>query len=185
MTRPCRLPPTRYRRHPAPEPSRDDLDDRGGCSARRSICRSSLHRTAHSLGDVQVFFRAAWAVWTGYPLYQVIDHHGWSYHYPPIFAILMGPFADPLPGYPALPWALPFARFGRRLLCALDRRHAACRACLGKGARRPCRHRAPQEARAAGGRCGSHRCCCSHPISGPRSRAASRPRSSSCSPASS
>ena len=68
-----------------------------------------LHRTAHNLGDVQVFFRAAWAVWTGYPLYQVVDNHGWSYHYPPTFAILMGPFADPLPGYPALPWALPFA----------------------------------------------------------------------------
>ena len=68
-----------------------------------------LHRTAHNLGDVQVFFRAAWAVWTGYPLYQVVDDHGWSYHYPPTFAILMGPFADPLPGYPALPWALPFA----------------------------------------------------------------------------
>jgi hypothetical protein len=68
-----------------------------------------LHRTANGLGDVQVFFRAAWAVWTGYPLYQVVDNHGWSYHYPPTFAILMGPFADPLPGYPAVPWALPFA----------------------------------------------------------------------------
>ena len=55
-----------------------------------------LHRTAHNLGDVQVFFRAAWAVWTGYPLYQVVDNHGWSYHYPPTFAILMGPFADPV-----------------------------------------------------------------------------------------
>ena len=39
-----------------------------------------LHRTANNLGDVQVFFRAAWAVWTGYPLYQVVDDHGWSYH---------------------------------------------------------------------------------------------------------
>ena len=68
-----------------------------------------LHRTANNLGDVQVFFRAAWAVWTGYPLYQVVDNHGWSYHYPPTFAILMGPFADPLPGYPGLPWALPFS----------------------------------------------------------------------------
>jgi hypothetical protein len=68
-----------------------------------------LHRTANNLGDVQVFFRAAWAVWTGYPLYQVVDNHGWSYHYPPTFAILMGPFADPLPGYPGLSWALPFS----------------------------------------------------------------------------
>jgi len=68
-----------------------------------------LHRTAHNLGDVQVFFRAAWAVWSGYPLYQVVDDHGWSYHYPPTFAILMGPFADPLPGHPGLSWALPFS----------------------------------------------------------------------------
>jgi hypothetical protein len=29
-------------------------------------------------GDVQVFFRAGWAVWTGYPLYQVTDQHGWT-----------------------------------------------------------------------------------------------------------
>ena len=29
-------------------------------------------------GDVQVFFRAGWAIWTGYPLYEVADHHGWT-----------------------------------------------------------------------------------------------------------
>jgi hypothetical protein len=34
-------------------------------------------------GDVEVFFRAGWAIWSGYPLYQVFDHHGWTYHYPP------------------------------------------------------------------------------------------------------
>lgn len=60
-------------------------------------------------GDVQVFFRAGWAVWTGYPLYEVTDHHGWTYHYPPTFALFMGPFANPLPGYPQPAWALPFA----------------------------------------------------------------------------
>ena len=48
-------------------------------------------------GDVQVFFRAGWAIWTGYPLYQVADHHGWTYHYPPTFALFMGFFANPLP----------------------------------------------------------------------------------------
>ncbi len=58
-------------------------------------------------GDVQVFFRAAWAVWTGYPLYEVADHHGWTYHYPPTFALLMGPFAHPLDGFPKPEWALP------------------------------------------------------------------------------
>ena len=60
-------------------------------------------------GDVQVYFRAGWAVWTGYPLYEVADRHGWTYQYPPTFALFMGPFADPLPGYPQPWWALPFA----------------------------------------------------------------------------
>jgi len=69
-----------------------------------------LYRTTeHGFGDAQVFFRAAWAVWSGYPLYEVTDDHGWSYHYPPTFAILMGPFADPLPGHPPLAFALPYA----------------------------------------------------------------------------
>lgn len=58
-------------------------------------------------GDVQVFFRAGWAVWTGYPLYDVADPHGWTYHYPPFFALLMGPFGHPLDGYPKPPWTLP------------------------------------------------------------------------------
>ena len=59
-------------------------------------------------GDVQVFFRAGWAVWTGFPLYQVADHHGWTYHYPPTFALFMGFFANPLPSYPQPWWALPY-----------------------------------------------------------------------------
>lgn len=58
-------------------------------------------------GDVQVFFRAGWAIWTGYPLYEVVDNHGWSYHYPPTFALFMGPFANPLPGHDQPWWALP------------------------------------------------------------------------------
>ena len=60
-------------------------------------------------GDVEVFFRAGWAIWTGYPLYQVFDHHGWTYHYPPTFALFMGLFANPLPGHPRPWWALPLA----------------------------------------------------------------------------
>jgi hypothetical protein len=59
-------------------------------------------------GDVQVFFRAGWAIWTGYPLYEVADHHGWTYHYPPTFALFMGPFANPLPDHPRPWWALPY-----------------------------------------------------------------------------
>jgi hypothetical protein len=59
-------------------------------------------------GDTQVFFRAGWAIWTGYPLYNVADHHGWTYHYPPTFALFMGPFANPIPDHPQPWWALPF-----------------------------------------------------------------------------
>ena len=62
----------------------------------------------HGYGDAQVFFRAGWAIWTGYPLYTVTDNHGWTYHYPPTFALLMGPFANPLPGYPQPAWAMPY-----------------------------------------------------------------------------
>jgi hypothetical protein len=50
------------------------------------------------LGDVQVYFRAAWAVRAGQDMYQVIDLHGWHYHYPPFFAILLAPLADAPPG---------------------------------------------------------------------------------------
>ena len=59
-------------------------------------------------GDVEVFFRAGWAIWTGYPLYQIFDHHGWTYHYPPTFALFMGLFANPLPDHPQPWWALPY-----------------------------------------------------------------------------
>ena len=59
-------------------------------------------------GDVEVFFRAGWAIWTGYPLYHVFDHHGWTYHYPPTFALFMGLFANPLPDHPQPWWAPPF-----------------------------------------------------------------------------
>jgi len=79
-------------------------------------------------GDVQVFFRAGWAVWTGYPLYEIADHHGWTYHYPPFFALLMGPFAHPLDGVPKPAWALPlrvsvavwYAFSAAALLVAID-----------------------------------------------------------------
>lgn len=66
-------------------------------------------KTVHlGQGDTRVLFRAGWAIWTGYPLYEVYDHHGWSYHYPPTFALFMAPFADPMPGYPQPAWALPY-----------------------------------------------------------------------------
>jgi hypothetical protein len=50
--------------------------------------------------DFQVYARAAWAVHAGEDLYAVTDDNGWHYIYPPAFAILLAPLADP---YPYLP----------------------------------------------------------------------------------
>jgi len=45
--------------------------------------------------DLGVFTTAAWAVRNGDNLYEVKDWHGWHYHYPPTWAILMAPLANP------------------------------------------------------------------------------------------
>jgi hypothetical protein len=48
------------------------------------------------MGDVGVYFRAGWAIREGgRPLYTITDDNGWHYHYPPLFAVLMVPLADP------------------------------------------------------------------------------------------
>jgi hypothetical protein len=54
-----------------------------------------LHRR---MGDLEVFLRAAWAVRAGADLYTVTDSKGFHYHYPPAFAILLAPLAEPPPG---------------------------------------------------------------------------------------
>jgi hypothetical protein len=45
--------------------------------------------------DLTVYLRAAWAVRNGEDLYSVTDEHGWHYHYPPLLASLLVPFAQP------------------------------------------------------------------------------------------
>jgi hypothetical protein len=63
------------------------------------------HRT-----DLQVYLRAAWAVRAGADLYTVTDDNYWHYHYPPLFAILMTPLADPpLGAAPLLTTPFPIA----------------------------------------------------------------------------
>ena len=47
--------------------------------------------------DVDCYLRAAWAVRTGQDLYEILDPNDWHYNYPPLFAILMTPLADPPP----------------------------------------------------------------------------------------
>ena len=47
------------------------------------------------IGDVQVFFRAAWAARTGENLYTIEDDKGLMYHYPPLLAVALMPWANP------------------------------------------------------------------------------------------
>jgi hypothetical protein len=58
--------------------------------------------------DLDVYLRAAWAVREGQDFYTITDDNGWHYHYPPLFAILLVPLADPPPGYDRQ-GSLPFA----------------------------------------------------------------------------
>lgn len=60
------------------------------------------------MGDLGVYLRAGWAVRVGADLYSVTDDNEWHYNYPPLFAILMAPLADPPKGS-ALPRAVPYA----------------------------------------------------------------------------
>ena len=50
------------------------------------------------MGDLDVFLRAAWAVRNGADLYKVTSDNDWHYIYPPLYAILMTPLADPPKG---------------------------------------------------------------------------------------
>jgi hypothetical protein len=48
-------------------------------------------------GDLDVFLRAGWAAREGQDIYQITDGHGFHYLYPPLFATLVSPLADPPP----------------------------------------------------------------------------------------
>ena len=50
--------------------------------------------------DADDFFRAGWGIRTGRDIYSLTDTHGWHYNYPPFFAILISPLANPPPGAP-------------------------------------------------------------------------------------
>lgn len=59
------------------------------------LVRSALQRDRKT--DLGVYLRAAYAVRTGVDIYDesVCDNNGWHFCYPPPFAILMTPLADP------------------------------------------------------------------------------------------
>lgn len=57
------------------------------------VIRSAYQQSRKT--DFGVYARAAWAVRAGEDLYSVTDDNGWHYCYPPAFAILLAPLADP------------------------------------------------------------------------------------------
>jgi alpha-1,2-mannosyltransferase len=59
------------------------------------------------MGDLDVFLRTAWAVRAGEDIYKVTDDNRYHYHYPPLFAILLTPLADPPAGADHA-WMLPY-----------------------------------------------------------------------------
>lgn len=68
------------------------------------------------MGDLDVFLRAAWAVRNGEDLYAITSDNDWHYIYPPLYAILMTPLADPPRGADATGY-LPYA--GSVAICYL------------------------------------------------------------------
>ncbi len=58
-----------------------------------TFARSAMQQTRKT--DLTVYLRAAWAVREGEDLYRVTDEHGWHYHYPPLLATMLVPFAQP------------------------------------------------------------------------------------------
>ena len=83
--------------------------------------RSAL--LSRRMGDLDVFLRAAWAVRNDADLYAITSDNDWHYIYPPLFAILLTPLADPpkwadQAGY--LPYAVSVAIcYVINLLCLL------------------------------------------------------------------
>ena len=58
--------------------------------------RGALLKTRRT--DIGPYLRAAWSVRTGGDMYNITDDRGWHYVYPPLFAVLMTPLADPPQG---------------------------------------------------------------------------------------
>jgi hypothetical protein len=82
--------------------------------------------------DLGVYLRVAWAVRAGEDIYDTIDNNGWHYQYPPLFAILMVPLADPPAGVRAegvVPYPVAVALwYGFSVLCLAAGVHTLARA---------------------------------------------------------
>jgi hypothetical protein len=73
------------------------------------------------MGDLGCYLRPAWAVLAGEDIYDITDDNHWHYNYPPLYAILMIPLADPPAGVSTVgyvPYPLSVAIFyAFNLLC--------------------------------------------------------------------
>lgn len=69
------------------------------------VWRSAYMAQRHT--DFDVYTSAAWAARTGHDLYDVTNEDGLHYCYPPTFAILLAPLAEPA-NHPRQPGYLPF-----------------------------------------------------------------------------
>jgi hypothetical protein len=73
------------------------------------------------MGDLGCYLRPAWAVLAGVDIYDITDDNHWHYNYPPLYAILMIPLADPPAGTDAgsiMPYPVSVAIFyWLNLLC--------------------------------------------------------------------
>ncbi len=66
------------------------------------------------MGDLDCYLRPAWAATVGQSIYDIREDNGWHYNYPPLYALLMIPLADPPPGADRaghVPYALSVALF--------------------------------------------------------------------------
>ena len=114
------------------------------------------------MGDLDVYLRAAWAV-REHPdqIYDIMDDNAWHYNYPPLFAILMTPLADPpfaadRAGMP--PFAVSVAIFYVISLLVIALAVHILASAPGAVVARPGRAHASRAAAGAGGRCGCCRC---------------------------
>jgi hypothetical protein len=60
------------------------------------------------MGDLDAYLRASWAARVGKDIYEVKDENNWHFCYPPFYALLMIPLADPPQNAPE-PGYVPFA----------------------------------------------------------------------------